>query len=156
MKKTVFILHALFQSIAYTQSFHLPYIKTGALRNPIETSLVKQNSISKLSIQKFRQKSSHSADSNESIDFATQEGWDTFYKQGNPGSDVHDHDDSNLSFEYEWHSSLPHDLILKQLINLPSTTTSSYLFIGCGNSVLPRQLYDQLVSTYTNDTPNIT
>ena len=70
----------------------------------------------------------------DAFDFSSKTGWDQFYeKRSRPSSD---HD--QLAFEpYEWHSSLDHDAVLQH-----AERGGSILFVGCGTSTMPLELYD--------------
>ena len=77
----------------------------------------------------------------ESFDFSSRQGWDDFYTTQ---EDKLDH-----NFEYEWHASISNDVIVDEIMkyHLPGGdqgdgSSSSSLFIGCGNSALPRHFYD--------------
>lgn len=59
------------------------------------------------------------------FDFSSARGWDDFYKA----------DDADI---LEWHSSVP----LQTLIDAYIPVGSSCLVVGCGNSQLPRAIYD--------------
>ena len=49
--------------------------------------------------------------------------------------------DTEGTFEFEWHSSIPHDTIISEIDSM--CTGTKVLFVGTGNSNLPRQLYDE-------------
>ena len=70
----------------------------------------------------------------DAFDFSSKSGWDLFYKKR--GKFSH----NELAFEpYEWHSSLSHDEIFS---TLPANCIDgSILVVGCGNSLLPIDLY---------------
>ncbi len=75
----------------------------------------------------------------DTFDFSSKRGWDDFYLQLDDNGD-----DSTLGktsrgevFEFEWHSSIPHDFIISEI-----TESSKVLMVGTGNSRLPREIYD--------------
>lgn len=80
------------------------------------------------------QSTSSDASLADAFDFSSKTGWDQFYeKRSRPSSD---HD--QLAFEpYEWHSSLDHDAVLQH-----AERGGSILFVGCGTSTMPLELYD--------------
>ena len=90
----------------------------------------------------------------EPFDFSSRIGWDKFYKEGK-SFEVQ----SLENLEYEWHSHIPHSVIVNVIsptidaaskyYNLQHNNTStegnklpSILMIGTGNSALPRILHD--------------
>ena len=90
----------------------------------------------------------------EPFDFSSRIGWDNFYKEGNQS------DDEQLleNMEYEWHSHIPHSIIVdaiaptidaasKYYMQINNTAAAenelpSILLVGTGNSALPRILHD--------------
>ena len=71
----------------------------------------------------------------DAFDFSSKTGWDQFYERR---SRVSDDDHDQLAFEpYEWHSSLDHDTVLQH-----AERGGSILFVGCGTSTMPLELYD--------------
>ena len=80
-----------------------------------------------------------------SFDFSSQKGWDSFYECGTKqkkNSNGGKEDEDN--FEYEWHASVSNDMIVEKILRLENQKgkIGSTLFIGCGNSHLPRKFYD--------------
>ena len=70
----------------------------------------------------------------DAFDFSSKTGWDQFYERRSIPADDHD----QLAFEpYEWHSSLDHDTVLQH-----AERGGSILFVGCGTSTMPLELYD--------------
>lgn len=61
----------------------------------------------------------------DAFDFSSRKGWDDFYSR-------------DRIFEFEWHSSVSHEMIVSEI----DSNGSSVLMVGTGNSVLPRILYD--------------
>lgn len=96
----------------------------------------------------------------DQFDFASKQGWDNFYRQmettdvSSSPAMVSKSDANNYSqfssensptsnnedgiFEFEWHNSIPHHLILGEV-----EIGSRVLFVGNGNSNLPRELYNE-------------
>jgi len=89
----------------------------------------------------------------EPFDFSSRIGWDNFYKEGNQS------DEQSLEeLEYEWHSNIPHSVIVDEIfptidaaskyyVQINNTAAEnielpSILLIGTGNSALPRILHD--------------
>ncbi len=69
----------------------------------------------------------------DAFDFSSKAGWDQFYERRSRPSDG-----DQLAFEpYEWHSSLDHDVVLQH-----AERGGSILFVGCGTSAMPLELYD--------------
>ena len=88
------------------------------------------------------------------FDFASKQGWNDFYQQrdqeqppssssANVSSSTRTLDSNNPRnnsdpfFEFEWHSSIDHSSILSSI-----GKGSNVLFVGTGNSNLPRTLHD--------------
>lgn len=77
-----------------------------------------------------------------SFDFASLQGWNDFYKQQQQPltpffKDQNDNLDSIVEPpSFEWHSSIPASTILQHIPN-----KSKVIFVGNGNSLLPRTLY---------------
>jgi len=61
----------------------------------------------------------------DAFDFSSRKGWDDFYSR-------------DSIFEFEWHSSISHEMIVSEI----DDNSSSVLMVGTGNSVLPKILYD--------------
>ena len=83
------------------------------------------------------------------FDFSSRIGWDNFYKEGNQS------DDEQIleNMEYEWHSHIPHSIIVdaiaptivaasKYYMQINANELPSILLVGTGNSALPRILHD--------------
>lgn len=107
-------------------------------------------------------------------DFSSQKGWDDFYRQFEYSKSYKESKDDEIDhgkvtnragsavsslFEFEWHSSVPHSVIIQEIIkgikkktNTTTTggggidggdsTVARVLVVGTGNSRLPRELYD--------------
>ena len=98
-----------------------------------------------------RQSSSQQEVDVSTFDFASKQGWNDFYQQreqkeqsGSSPTNVPvrptsstSRTSSDNSFEFEWHSSIDHSYILSSI-----EKGSNVLFVGTGNSNLPRSLYD--------------
>eukprot|EP00985_Skeletonema_marinoi_P010057 scaffold4733_cov119-Skeletonema_marinoi.AAC.4 len=86
----------------------------------------------------------------EPFDFSSRIGWDNFYKEGNPSDD----EQSLENLEYEWHSHMPHSVIVDAIAPTIDAASKYYntaaadneipsiLLVGTGNSALPRILHD--------------
>lgn len=88
----------------------------------------------------------------EPFDFSSRIGWDKFYKEGNQSVE----EQSLENLEYEWHSHIPHSVIVDVIapaidaasnyydmqINTLAPEMPSILLVGTGNSALPRILHD--------------
>lgn len=86
----------------------------------------------------------------EPFDFSSRIGWDNFYKEGNQS------DEQSLEeMEYEWHSNIPHSVIVDAVSPSIDAAFKYYataendelylptiLLVGTGNSALPRILHD--------------
>ena len=101
----------------------------------------------------------------DQFDFASQKGWDDFYQQLDASTSIStatpttttttttttnihtppaDVDSSSGVFEFDWHASIPHETILSEIKPLASSSVPcKVLFVGTGNSILPRRLYDE-------------
>ena len=93
----------------------------------------------------------------DQFDFASLKGWDEFYRQletplplptptptANADKDTQELSDDGV-FEFEWHSSISHSSIISEI-----DIGSKVLFVGTGNSNLPRQLYDAHAHAHAN------
>ena len=81
------------------------------------------------------QSANSDASLSDAFDFSSKTGWDQFYERRSRPSDG-----DQLAFEpYEWHSSLDHDVVLQ---HAERARGGSILFVGCGTSTMPLELYD--------------
>ena len=88
------------------------------------TTTALTTTISSTRSQKRKLLSLASLSASRDFDFSSQQGWNNFYEQGDEVT--------------EWHSSISFDILLEQYI----PRGSSILIIGCGNSKLPKYIYD--------------
>ena len=79
-----------------------------------------------------------------SFDFASQKGWNGFYQQTafesttNKEQEEEEEQDFQSSFAFEWHASIDSQTILSMI-----PPRSRVVFVGTGNSPLPRMLHDR-------------
>ncbi len=75
----------------------------------------------------------------DTFDFSSRQGWDDFYRQVKDDGENQMLNESleGETFEFEWHSSIPHDFIISEIME-----SSKVLMVGTGNSRLPRELND--------------
>ena len=139
--------------------------------NPRQQGKLTASAKQKDSVQENTDSASHRW-KHEPFDFSSRFGWDNFYRNGLDNDDDDgeqtgvisaktDGDDTVAleSLEYEWHSHIPHSVIVDTIAPSISAASEYYsqlhsatdktpcrlpsiLVVGCGNSAIPRILHD--------------
>lgn len=102
--------------ITFIRSFYLTSLKKGGT-----------HSIKPLNHRLHDLKTELKSSGQSNFDYASKEGWEIFYSESHKFN----------AEEYEWHSSVSNDDIIKSVPNL----AKSCLIVGCGSSRLPYELY---------------
>lgn len=92
-------------------------------RNLLSSHLFLSNDSSSISLEYF--------------DFSSKGGWDNFYEECEQK-----YEELGFSIEYEWHESLSNKEIIETLL---TGEPNDFLIVGCGNSRLPQDLYDEIL-----------